>query len=247
MEALLEATARETLGKNEARRTRRAGRVPAVLYGSSGEGDAAKGSVGTPISVEPKALLRILHSEAGANTLISLKLAGAGDARVLIKEYQLDPVTHQILHADFYRVAMDRVLRVTVPIMVKGEAPGVKQQGGIVEFVHRIIEVECLPADIPEHIEVNIGELMLHQGVRVRDVPVSPKWKPVSDADMMLVHVIMPKEEVAATPAADATAAAAAPTAPAEPEVIKKGKKEEGADDKAEKAEKAEKKEDKKK
>jgi large subunit ribosomal protein L25 len=250
MEALLEAKARETLGKNEARRTRRDGRVPAVVYGSSGEGAGAKGKVATPISVDPKALLRILHSEAGANTLIALKLAGEGDARVLIKEYQLDPVTHQILHADFYRIAMDRVLRVTVPIMVKGEAPGVKQQGGIVEFVHRIIELECLPADIPEHIEVNIGELMLHQGVRVRDIPVNPKWKPVSDADMMLVHVIMPKEEVAA-PAADATAAvAAAPTAPAEPEVIKRGKKEEATgekDEKAEKGEKAEKKEDKKK
>jgi large subunit ribosomal protein L25 len=240
MEALLEATARETLGKNEARRTRRDGRVPAVLYGSSGDGAGAKGNIATPIAVDPKALLRILHSESGANTLISLKLKGAGDARVLIKEYQLDPVTHQILHADFYRIAMDRVLRVTVPIMVKGDAPGVKQQGGIVEFVHRIIELECLPADIPEHIEVNIGELMLHQGVRVRDIPSNPKWKPVSDADMMLVHVIMPKaEEVAAAPAADATAvAAAAPVAPTEPEVIKKGKKEEVAEVKEEKEDK---------
>ena len=244
MEALLEAMARETLGKNEARRTRRDGRVPAVLYGSSGEAAGAAGKVATPISVDPKALLRILHSEAGANTLISLKLAGAGDARVLIKEYQLDPITHQILHADFYRIAMDRVLRVTVPIMVKGEAPGVKQQGGIVEFVHRIIELECLPADIPEHIEVNIGELMLHQGIRVRDIPPNPQWTPVSDAHMMLVHVIMPKAEEVAAPAAEAAAVAAAPTAPAEPEVIKKGKKDEAAD---EKVEKAEKKEDKKK
>jgi large subunit ribosomal protein L25 len=251
METLLEATARETLGKNEARRTRRDGRVPAVLYGSSGDGAGPRGNIATPISVDPKALLRILHSEAGANTLISLKLPGAADARVLIKEYQLDPVTHQILHADFYRIAMDRVLRVTVPIMVKGEAPGVKQQGGIVEFVHRIIELECLPADIPEHIEVNIGELMLHQGVRVRDIPSNPKWKPVSDADMMLVHVIMPKAEEVAAPAADATvAAAAAPAAPAEPEVIKKGKKEEAPEEKGEKGEKGEKvekKEDKKK
>src|SRR6476661_1334507 len=121
MEAVLEAAARDSFGKNEARRTRQAGRVPGVLYG---EGKAA-----TPISVEPKALLRILHSESGANTLISLKLAGAKDARVLVKEYQLDPVTHQILHADFYRIAMDRVLRLTVPVTVKGEAPGVKQQG----------------------------------------------------------------------------------------------------------------------
>jgi large subunit ribosomal protein L25 len=224
MEAILEATKRETIGKNEARRTRAGGRVPAVLYGEDKGGQAA-----TPISVEPKALLKILHSEAGANTLISLKLAGAGDTRVLIKEYQLDPITHQLLHADFHRIAMDRVLQITVPITVKGEAPGVKQQGGILEYVHRSIEVECLPADIPEHVEINIGELMLHQGVRVRDLPVNPKWKPVSDADMMIVHVIMPKAEEAAAPAAEGAvaAAAAAPAAPAEPEVIKKGKKEE--------------------
>jgi large subunit ribosomal protein L25 len=122
---------------------------------------------------------------------------------------------------------MDKVLRVTVPVMVKGEAPGVKQQGGILEYVHRQVEVECLPADIPEHIEINIGELMLHQGVRVRDLPANPKLKVVNDADMMIVHVIMPKAEEVAAPAAEGAAAAAAPAAPAEPEVIKKGKKEE--------------------
>jgi large subunit ribosomal protein L25 len=218
MEAVLEAIVRDSRGKNEAHRTRTAGRVPAVVYG--GVGGAA-----TAISVEPKALRKILLSESGANTLISLKLAGTGDTRVLVKEYQLDPITHQILHADFYRIAMDKVLRITVPVTVKGEAPGVKQQGGILEFVHRQLDVECLPADIPEHIEINVGELMLHQGVRVRDVAANPKVKVITDADMMLVHVIMPKAEEVVTPAADA--AAAAPTAPAEPEVIKKGKKEE--------------------
>ena len=121
---------------------------------------------------------KILHSESGANTLISLKLAGAATRKVLVKEYQLDPVTHQLLHADFYRVAMDRVLRVTIPVVVKGEPKGVKQQGGILEFVRREIEVECLPGDIPEHVEVDVSELMLHQGVRVRDVATDPKWKP---------------------------------------------------------------------
>jgi large subunit ribosomal protein L25 len=229
MEAILEATKRETIGKNEARRTRAGGRVPAVLYGEDGA-KGSKGSKGSAISisVEPKALLKILHSESGANTLISLKLAGAGDTRVLIKEYQLDPITHQLLHADFHRIAMDRVLQITVPITVKGEAPGVKQQGGILEYVHRSIEVECLPADIPENVEINVGDLMLHQGVRVRDLPVNPKWRPVSDADMMIVHVIMPKAEEVAAPAAEGAAAtAAAPAAAAEPEVIKKGKKEE--------------------
>jgi len=226
MEAVLEAVARDTFGKNEARRTRREGRVPAVLYGATDDGGSKDAQ---PIAVDPKALLRILHSESGANTLISLKLTGGGDTRVLVKEYQLDPVTHHLLHADFYRVAMDRVLQVTIPVVVKGEPKGVKQQSGILEFVRREIEIECLPGDIPEHVEIDVSELMLHQGVRVRDVATNPKWKPVSDADMMLVHVIMPKAEEA--PAVDA-AAAAAPAAPAEPEVIKKGKKEEVEEEK---------------
>jgi large subunit ribosomal protein L25 len=224
MEATLEATARDSFGKNEARRTRREGKVPAVLYG--GDGKEA-----TPISVAPKALSKILHSDAGQNTLIALKLAGAGDARVLVKDFQLDPITHEILHADFYRVAMDRVLQVTIPITVHGEPKGVKQQGGIVEFIRREIVIECLPADIPEHVEVDISELMLHQGVRVRDIATNPKWKPVTEGEAMLVHVIMPKAEEVAAPA---EAAAAATAAPAEPEVIKKGKKEEGEEEKKE-------------
>ena len=221
MEATLEAKSRDSFGKNEARRTRRAGLVPGVLYG--GEGSQA-----TPISVEPRALLRILHSESGANTLISLKLPGGADARVLVREYQLDPVTHQLLHADFYRIAMDRAIQVTIPVVVKGEPKGVKQQGGILEFIRREIEIECLPADIPEHVEVDVSELMLHQGIRVRDLPVDPKWTPLSEPEMMLVHVIMPKAEEA--PAAPEAAAATA-AAPAEPEVIKKGKKEEAPEE----------------
>src|SRR6266566_8974022 len=217
MEAILEATSRDTFGKNEARRTRRDGKVPGILYG--GDGDRA-----TPIAVSPRALLKILHSESGLNTLISLKLAGAGDARVLVKDFQLDPVTHQMLHADFYRVAMDKVLQVTIPVTVHGEPKGVKQQGGVLEFIRREIAIECLPGDIPEHVEVDISELMLHQGIRVRDVPVHPKWKPLTEGDAMLVHVIMPRAEEAPAPA---EAAAAATATPSEPEVIKKGKKEE--------------------
>ena len=221
MEAVLEAQARDTFGKNEARRTRKGGQVPGVLYGGDGKG-------ATPIAVAPKALLKILHSESGQNTLISLKLAGAGDNRVLVKDFQLDPITHEVLHVDFLKIAMDKVLRVTIPVVVHGEPKGVKQQGGILEFIRREIQIEVLPADIPEHIDVDVSELMLHQGIRVRDIATNAKWKPVSDLDLMLVHVIMPKaEEAAATP----EAAAAAPTTAAEPEVIKKGKKEEAEDD----------------
>ena len=220
MEAILEATARDSYGKNEARRTRRDGKVPGVLYG--------EGKDATAISVEPRALLKILHSESGANTLIQLKLAGhSGDTRVLVKDFQLDPITHQLLHADFYRVALDKTIEVNVPITVKGVPHGVKQQGGVLEYIRREVVVTCLPLDIPEHIELDVDELMLHQGIRLRDVATNPKWKAVTDLDSMLVHVIMPKaEEVAAPADATAAAVAAAPTTPAEPEVIKKGKKE---------------------
>ena len=227
METILEATTRDTFGKNEARRTRRGGRVPAVVYGAATEGT---GREATPIAVDPKALLKILHSESGANTLISLKLGGGAGTRVLVKEYQLDPVTRQVLHADFYRVAMDRAIQVTIPVIVKGEPKGVKQQGGLLEFVRREIEIECLPGDIPENVEIDVSELMLHQGVRVRDIATDPKWTPVSEPELMLVHVIMPKAEEEPAPAAEA--AAAVPAAPAEPEVIKKGKKEEAEEEK---------------
>jgi large subunit ribosomal protein L25 len=225
MEAVLEATPRDSRGKNEARRTRREGRLPAIVYGATGDAGAV---TATPIAVDPKALMRILHSESGANTLIALKLAGESGTRVLVKHYQLDPVTHHLLHADFFRIRMDRAIIVTIPVTVKGEPKGVKQQGGILEFIRREIEIECLPGDIPESVEVDVSDLMLHQGVRVRDIPVDPKWTPKSDLDMMLVHVIMPKAEEVAAPAE----AAVAPVTPAEPEVIKKGKKEEAEEEK---------------
>jgi len=236
MEATLEATTRETFGKNEARRTRREGKVPAVVYG--GDGKEA-----TPIAVLPKALLKILHSESGQNTLIALKVAGAGDTRVLVKDFQLDPVTHQVLHADFFRVAMDKLLQVTIPIVVHGEPKGVKQQGGVLEFIRREIVIEVLPADIPEHVDVDVSELMLHQGVRVRDVATDARWKPKTDPDTMLVHVILPKAEEVAAPA---EAAAVATATPVEPELIKKGKKDEEEAEKDDKKKEA-KKDDKKK
>src|SRR5262245_35682792 len=238
MEAILEATARNTFGKNEARRTRRDGKVPGVLYGGANNREA------TPIAVDPRALLTILHSESGANTLISLKLDGASDTRVLVKDFQLDPITPHLLHADFYRIAMDKVIQVTIPVFVKGEPKGVKQQGGILEHIRREIVVECLPADIPEHVDIDVSELMLHQGIRVRDIATNPKWKPVTEGEAMLVHVIMPKAEEVAAPA---DAAAAATATPAEPEVIKKGKKEEGEEATVEKKEDKKPKEEKKK
>ena len=217
MEALLDATIRTTFGKNEARRTRKAGKVPAVVYGAASEG-ASRDAVS--IAVEPKALLKILHSEAGANTLIALKLDGV-DTKVLVKDFLLDPVTRQVLHVDFYRVAMDRMITVTIPVLLKGESKGVKVQGGLLEFVRREIEIECLPADIPEHVDVDVSALMVHQGVRVRDVATNPKWRSLTDLDSMLVHIILAKAEEAAATGDAATAGGS------EPEVLKKGKKDE--------------------
>ena len=232
MEATLRVEKRETRGKNEARRLRAAGRIPAVVYGT-------EKNKATEIAVDPKMLLRILHSASGVNTLIGLDGVDLNGGKVLVKEYQLDPIDHQLLHADFYAIAMDKVITVTVPVVIKGEPKGVKQQGGIVDFVSREIEVACLPADIPEHVDIDITELMLHQGIRVRDLPTDGKWKATSDPDQMIVHVVAPKvEEVAATDAA----AAATPGAAAEPEVIKKGKKDEDDEKGEKKAEKKDKK-----
>src|SRR3954471_22070018 len=208
MDTTLQAEKRAGRGKNEARRLRASGRIPAVVYG-------AEKNTAIEIAVDPKMLLRILHSESGVNTLIGLDGVDLAGGKVLVKEYQLDPIDHKLLHADFYAVAMDKALTVTVPIVLKGEPKGVKQQGGIVDFVNREIEVECLPGDIPEHIDVDISELMLHQGIRVRDLPKSDKWSPVSDAEMMIVHVVTVKVEEA--PAADAAAVAGQPGAGAGP------------------------------
>jgi large subunit ribosomal protein L25 len=216
MEAVLDAVERTLRGKNEARRLRAGGRIPAVVYDRAGS---------TAIAVDPKILARILRTAQGANTLIKLNVPGGGDARVLVKEYQLDPITHELLHADFYRVAMDKLIQVQVTVVAKGEPKGVKQQGGVLDIVHRQVEIECLPADIPPHIEVDTTELMVGQSIRVKDVATNPKWKSLSDPEMMIMHVIIPKVEE--TPAPGTEAAAATTAAPAEPEVIKKGKKEE--------------------
>ncbi len=214
MDSTLQAEKRDGRGKNEARRLRASGRIPAVVYG------AEKGKA-VEISVDPKVLSRILHSQSGVNTLIGLDGVGSGDTRVLVKEYQLDPISHKLLHADFYQVAMDKMLTVTVPIVLRGEAKGVKQQGGIVDFVTREIDIETLPGDIPENITIDVSELMLNQGVRVRELHTEgAKWTALTDPETMIVHVVAPKVEEA--PAAEAVAAPAG----SEPEVIKKGKTE---------------------
>ena len=188
MQASLVATKRETRGKNEARRMRVAGHIPAVVYGGS-----VKESV--PVSVDPKETLRILHSDSGVNTLIDLELAGGDSGQVLVKDFQLDPVSRELLHVDFYRLAMDKVITVTVPVTLIGEAMGVKQQGGLLDFVNREIQIECMPSEIPENVKVDVQELSIGDGVRVRDVVEGVTWKPISELDTLLVHVTPPMVE----------------------------------------------------
>jgi large subunit ribosomal protein L25 len=216
MIATLEAVKRDGRGKNEARRLRAAGSLPAVVYGARLE-DGERPAV--PVGVDPKQVLRILRSDSGVNTIITLRLDG-GETAVIVKEYQIDPVTHHLLHADFYQLSMDRMMTVTVPIVLKGEAKGVKLQGGMLDFVTREIEVECLPVNIPEHITLDVTDLVMHQSIRVRDLPQDPRWTALSESDTMLVHIVMPKAE-------ESAAATAEVAAVPEPEVAKKGKGEE--------------------
>ena len=228
---ILEAQQRTPGTKNDARRVRVSGKIPAVVYG------AGKNSM--PVSVDPRQVSRILHSATGHNTVFDLTLDG-DRTKAMIVDWQYEPIKGSLLHIDLKRIAMDQKLRVNVPIELVGEPAGVKQQGGILEQIAREVEVECLPGDIPNQIELNVSELVFGMVLRIADLPKSDKLKFVSDPDQPVAHVITIKEEEA--PAADAVAGAAA--APAEPEVIKKGKQEaeeEGAE--AAPAEKAEKKE----
>ena len=219
MDASLAAVTRTGRGKNEARRLRQEGQVPAVVYG----GESREG---LPVAVDPKELLRILHSESGVNTLIGLTVDGGKASKVLVKEFQLDPIRDVLLHVDFYRLTLDKAITVTVPVTVSGEPAGVKQQGGLLDFVQRDVQVECMPTEIPEHLDVDVSELMIGDGIRLRDLIADVKWTPVSDPDTLLVHVIAPKVEEEEAEA-EAEAAATEPAVEgAEPEVIKKGKAE---------------------
>ncbi|HKF22478.1 MAG TPA: 50S ribosomal protein L25 [Candidatus Angelobacter sp.] len=202
-------------GKNEARRLRASGRIPGVLYG------AKKSTLA--VSLDPKQITRILHSESGHNTIFDLQV-GSEKAKVMIVDWQHDPMHGHLLHIDLKRIAMDEKIRVNIPIHLTGEAEGVKTQGGILDQVLREVEVECLPGDIPSHIDADVTALVFGTVLRVSDLPHSDKVKFITDAGQTVAHITSVKEEeVAPTPEAAAEAAAAAP---AEPEVIKKGKQE---------------------
>src|SRR6516164_1143142 len=228
---VVEAQARpeSSRGKNEARRVRAAGRIPGVLYGAKKETVA--------VTLDPKQIQRILHSESGHNTIFDLQV-GSEKAKVMIVDWQHDPMLGHLLHIDLKRIAMDEKIRVNVPIHLTGEAEGVKTQGGILDQVLREVEVECLPGDIPSHIDADVTALVFGTVLRVSDLTHAGKLKFITDETQTVAHITSVKEEVAPTPEAAAEAAAAAP---AEPEVIKKGKQEteeEGAEPAPEKEKK---------
>jgi len=208
------ATPREgKFNKNAARRVRVKGKIPAVVYG------AAQPSVA--IEVDPKQILKILHSETGHNSIFDLEISGSdAKAKAMIVDWQYEPIKGTLMHIDLKRIALDKVIRVEVPIQLTGVPIGVKQQGGILDQVLREVEIECLPGDIPSNINVDVSNLAFGDVLRVADLPHSDKLKFLSDEENTVAHVVAIKEEVA--PAVDAVAAAA----PAEPEVVKKGKQE---------------------
>lgn len=210
----LEAHPRQAGTKNDARRVRQDGKIPAVVYG------AGKDSLS--VSVDPRHVTRILNSETGHNTIFDLTLNGGEHTKAMIVDWQYEPIKGSLLHIDLKRIALDKVIRVEVPIQLIGIANGVKNQGGIMDQVLREIEIECLPGDIPGHIDVDVTEMSFGDVLRVADLPHSEKIKFLKDEDSTVAHVTAVKEEVAPTPEAVAAEAAA----PAEPEVAKKGKQE---------------------
>ena len=237
----VEAKTRQGGGKNDARRLRASGLIPAVVYGA--------GQPSQAIAVDPKLMRRILNSETGHNSIFDLSFDGTS-AKVMIVDWQYEPIKGALLHVDLKRIAMDKTLQVSVPVVLKGEAPGVKVQGGIMEQLLREVEIECLPADIPSQIDADVNQLMFGQVIRVSDLPHAGKVKFITEENQPVAHVVAVKEVVEAAPAEAVVEAGATP---AEPEVIKKGKQEtegeaaEGAEkgakpDKGEKAEKSEKK-----
>jgi large subunit ribosomal protein L25 len=210
---IVEAAQRDSRGKNEARRLRVTGKVPAVLYGAKGDA--------VTLAVSAKQLGQILRSATGHNTLFQVALGGK-EQPAIVKDWQVDPVTGNLLHVDLLRVAMDVLMRVKVPVHTFGEPSGVKVQGGVFETVARDVEIECLPGDIPTEFRVDVSSLAMGQSVRASDLPLDKqKMKLITDADQVFAHVVALKveEEKPAEAAAEGAT-------PAEPEVIKKGKKE---------------------
>ncbi len=216
------AEVRASRGKNEARRTRRAGQIPAVLYG------AYKDAVS--VSVNPREILKIVRSSTGYNTIFNLAIEGGETTPVMLVDQQVEPVKGTLLHADLKRIDLTKRIRITVPVYTVGEPAGVKLQGGLLEVITRAIEIECLPDEIPESFSVDVSELMIGQSKRFSDLALTGSMKLIGAPETVIAHIVtMRAEEVKPAAEAAPTAEAAATPAAAEPEVIKKGKKEDEA------------------
>ncbi|WP_263382617.1 50S ribosomal protein L25 [Granulicella arctica] len=203
------ATPREgKFNKNAARRVRVSGKIPAVVYGA--------GEDAVAVTVDPRIITKILHSESGHNTIFDLDVTGASLVKAMIVDWQNEPIKGTLLHIDLKRIAMNKMMRVSVPIQLTGVPVGVKTQGGILEHVLREVEIECLPGDIPSHLDVDVSGLELNSAIHISDLPHSGSIKYLGEEDATVAHVTTIKEEEVA---ADAVAAA-----PAEPVVAKKGK-----------------------
>ncbi len=208
------ATPREgKFNKNAARRVRVAGKIPGVIYGAK--------AASVAVELDPKQMIRILHSASGHNTIFDVEVSGASTVKAMIVDWQYEPIKDKLIHVDLKRIAMDRAMTVEVPVLLEGTPVGVKMQGGILDQVLREVEIECLPSDIPSHISFDVSGLELNGIVRVSDLPHGGKFKFLTDEETTVAHVTIIKEE--AEPAADAVAAAGAP----EPVVVKKGKQDE--------------------
>ncbi len=196
-----------TFNKNHARRVRVEGKIPAVVYGA--------GQDAVAVAVDPKIVTKILHSESGHNTIFDLNVEGATLVKAMIVDWQHEPIKGKLLHVDFKRIAMDKAMRVSVPVQLSGVPAGVKTAGGVLDQIMREVEIECLPSDIPDHLDVDVSNLEMYGAIHVSDLPHMGSIKYLADETALVAHVTEIKEEAAAEVAAPAVA---------EPEVAKKGK-----------------------
>ena len=196
-----------TFNKNHARRVRVAGLIPAVVYGA--------GQPSIAITVDPKVITKILYSETGHNTIFDLNIEGSGPEKVMIVDWQNEPIKSKLLHIDLKRIAMNVAMRVSVPIQLTGTAAGVKTRGGVLSQILHEVEIECLPSDIPSHIDVDITDLELNGSIHIKDLPHAGNLKFLSGEDELVAQITLPKEDASTEPVVNA---------PSEPEVAKKGK-----------------------
>jgi large subunit ribosomal protein L25 len=210
LETVVTAQPRATRGKNEARRTRRSGLIPAIVYGAFKEP--------VSVSVNPKDISKIIHSKTGHTSIFDVMIEGGERTPVIVADEQYDPIKGHLLHIDLRRIDLARKLRVAVPVHTVGDPKGVKQQGGVLDVVTRSIEIECIPDDIPNQFDVDVSELLIGSAIRVSDLALKTGVKVLTAPEAVIAHVVGIKEEVAAEPVAAVAA---------EPEVAKKGKKEE--------------------